>query len=477
LSSARNPACTALHLTETCLTSNRRALDVAAMASICQQVCCRGAQCSSKPAATRTPVRGALGKPSPLAPAATSLRQGRSFIPRGPQLSSRRQQGRSSRGASLVVRAESDYYKILGVDRGADKKTIKSAYRQLARKFHPDVNKEAGAEDKFKEISNAYEVLSDEQKRQIYDRFGEAGLKGAGAGGGAYGGGDPFSNPFDIFESFFGGGMGGGMGGMGGMGGAQMRNRPVRGDDERYDLKLNFLEAVFGFSSEIDISRLVTCETCDGSGVKAGTTPSGCGRCGGQGQVVSQVRTPLGTFNQVATCPDCEGSGQVSTPCDKCKGDGRVRKSKRISLKIPAGVDTGSRLRVRGEGNAGRRGGEPGDIYVFISVKDHPTLRRDGVNIHSDVSISYVDAILGCTVKVETVDGSVDLKVPPGTQPDTTLLMAKRGVPRLGNSSIRGDHLVHVSVLIPQRPSKEELKLVEELRTVTEKKKTGIFGL
>lgn len=406
-----------------------------------------------------------------LAPTPSALRGSRGFAG-GPPLRGKSQQGRPARGASMVVRADSDYYRILGVDRGADKKTIKSAYRQLARKFHPDVNKEAGAEDKFKEISNAYEVLSDDQKRQVYDRFGEAGLKGAGAGAGY--GGDPFSNPFDIFESFFGGGMGG----MGGMSGAQMRNRPVRGDDERFDLKLDFLEAVFGFSSEIDISRLVTCETCSGSGVKAGTSPSGCGRCGGAGNVVSQVRTPLGTFNQVATCPDCEGSGQISSPCEKCKGDGRVRASKRISLKIPAGVDTGSRLRVRGEGNAGRRGGEPGDIYVFITVKPHPTLRRDGVNIHSDVSISYIDAILGCTVKVETVDGSVDLKVPGGTQPDTTLLMAKRGVPRLGNSSIRGDHLVHVSVVIPQRPSKEELKLVEELRNVTEKKsKTGIFGL
>jgi len=431
----------------------------------------RGCACSGRPQAAR-----GLAVNAGLRQAAGSWFRGRpakAIYQHG--LRSAQQRGRA-RSAVLAVRADADYYSVLGVDRNADKKALKSAYRQLARKFHPDVNKDPGAEDKFKEISNAYEVLSDDQKRQIYDRYGEAGLKGAGAGGAGYG---DFSNPFDIFESFFGGGMGGMGGGMGGMGGmGSMRNRPVKGDDERYDLQLDFLEAVFGFNSEIDISRLVTCDTCSGSGVKPGTTASTCARCGGSGNVVSQVRTPLGTFNQVATCPDCEGSGEVSTPCETCRGDGRKRASKKISLRVPPGVDTGSRLRVRGEGNAGRRGGEPGDIYVFISVKDHPKLRRDGVNIHSDVSISYVDAILGTTVEVLTVDGNVELKIPPGTQPDTTLLMAKRGVPRLGNSSIRGDHLVHVTVVIPSRPSKDEIKLVEQLRELSEKKsKTGIFGL
>ena len=240
---------------------------------------------------------------------------------------------------------------------------------QLARKFHPDVNKEPGAEEKFKQISNAYEVLSDDQKRPIYDRFGEAGLKGGGPGGpGGFGGGaSDFNNPFDIFEQFFGGGMGGGgMGGMGGMGGAgagqrQRSTRPTPGSDERHDLTLEFSEAVFGCSKEVDVSRLESCEACTGSGVKAGTTPSRCGTCGGAGQVVQAVRTPLGAFQQVLTCPACEGAGETSTPCSSCAGDGRVRRSKRISLRVPPGVDGGSRLRVRGEGSAGRRGGEPGD--------------------------------------------------------------------------------------------------------------------
>ncbi|KAK9829535.1 hypothetical protein WJX72_006369 [[Myrmecia] bisecta] len=396
-----------------------------------------------------------------------------------------------ARGAAQIVRAESDYYDILGVKKGADKKEIKTAYRQKARKFHPDVNKDPGAEDMFKKISNAYEVLSDDNKRSIYDRYGEAGLnQGRGGMGGAAGAGD-FSSAFDIFEQFFGGGMGG----MGGRGAA--RSRAMPGEDERFDLQLDFLDAVFGCSKEIDVSRLETCGTCTGSGVKAGTTASTCQTCGGSGQVVQVVRTPLGTFQQVGTCADCEGAGERSTPCGTCGGDGRVRKGKKISLRVPAGVDSGSRLRVRGEGNAGRRGGEPGDLYVFVTVKDHPQLRREGITVHSDVEVSYVDAILGTTVKVPTVDGLVDLRIPAGTQPGTTLVMAKRGVPRLGSTSVRGDHqvdvqvklptkisneerkLVHVQVKIPTKPSGEEKKLVERLRELQGpqgKKSKGLWG-
>ena len=440
-----------------------------------------------------------------------------------------------SRLFSQRVRASQDYYDVLGVKRDADKKAIKQAYRyvccrlriedsrawrrirdlppslaqpllfpppphprppppppkkktqkkkkpssQLARKFHPDVNKEPGAEDKFKQISNAYEVLSDDQKRPIYDRFGEAGLKGGGPGGfggGGAGGASDFNNPFDIFEQFFGGGMGGGggAGGMGGMGGQQQRqrsSRPAPGSDERHDLTLEFGEAVFGCSKEVDVSRLEACEPCSGSGVKAGTSPSRCGTCGGQGQVVQAVRTPLGAFQQVLTCPACEGAGETSTPCSACAGDGRVRRSKRISLRVPPGVDAGSRLRVRGEGSAGRRGGEPGDLYVFVRVREpaggKARLRREGTTIHSDVDVSYVDAILGTTVLVDTVDGNVDLKVPPGTQPGTTLVMSKRGVPKLGAAAgVRGDHHVHVRVTIPTKVGGEERKLVEQLREAT----------
>ena len=339
------------------------------------------------------------------------------------------------------------------------------------------MNKEPNAEAKFKDISAAYEVLSDDEKKSIYDRFGEDGLKAGamGGGGGGFNNMNDFTNPMDIFESFFGGmgGMGGsggfgggGMGGGGG-GGARARSRPITGDDQRFDLQLDFLEAVFGCQREVEVSRLETCTTCTGSGVKSGTTPSTCSTCNGQGQVVQAVRTPLGIFQQVATCPACGGAGETSTPCGTCKGDGRVRGSKRISLRVPPGVDEGSRLRVRGEGDAGRKGGGPGDLYVFVSVRSHPELKRDGTTIHSDVEISYVDAILGTTVQVTTVDGAVDLKIPGGTQPGTTLVMSKRGVPKLGASAARGDHLVHVKVRIPKTVGSEEKKLVEELRELS----------
>ncbi|XP_020109396.1 chaperone protein dnaJ A6, chloroplastic-like isoform X1 [Ananas comosus] len=368
---------------------------------------------------------------------------------------------RHQRGSRLVVSAESDYYSVLGVSKNASKSEIKSAYRKLARSYHPDVNKEPGAEQKFKEISNAYEVLSDDEKRSIYDRYGEAGLKGAGMGMG------DFSNPFDLFESLFEGfgGMGGGMGGM-----RAARNRPMQGDDESYNLVLNFKEAVFGAEKEIDITRLENCSTCDGSGAKPGTIPTKCSTCGGQGQVVSSARTPLGVFQQVTTCSACGGTGEFSTPCNTCGGDGRVRRTKRISLKVPAGVDSGSRLRVRSEGNAGRRGGPPGDLYVFIEVLSDPQLKRDGTNILYTCKVSYIDAILGTTMKVPTVDGTVDLKIPSGTQPGTTLVMAKKGVPYLGKPNARGDQLVRVQVEIPKRLSKEERKLIEELANLDKSK-------
>ncbi|KAG2581526.1 hypothetical protein PVAP13_6KG172000 [Panicum virgatum] len=276
---------------------------------------------------------------------------------------------RQKRGSRFVVRAEADFYSVLGVSRNASKSEIKSAYRKLARSYHPDVNKDPGAEQKFKDISNAYEVLSDDEKRAIYDKYGEAGLKGAGMGTGDY------SNPFDLFESLF-----EGFGGMGG-GGRAARNRPMQGDDETYNLVLNFKEAVFGVEKEIEITRLEGCTTCDGTGAKPGTKPTTCKTCGGQGQVVSSTRTPLGIFQQVSTCNTCGGTGEFSTPCNTCGGDGRVRRTKRISLKVPAGVDSGSRLRVRSEGNAGRRGGPPGDLYVFIDVLSDPVLKRDGTNI------------------------------------------------------------------------------------------------
>ncbi|XP_022857408.1 chaperone protein dnaJ A7A, chloroplastic-like [Olea europaea var. sylvestris] len=368
---------------------------------------------------------------------------------------------RQQRRTRLVVRADRDYYTVLGVSKNASKSEIKSAYRKLARNYHPDVNKEPNAEEKFKEISNAYEVLSDDEKRSIYDRYGEAGLKGAGMGTG------DFSNPFDLFESLFDGL--GGMGGMG-MGGRGSRNRATEGEDQIYNLVLNFKEAVFGVEKEIEITRLESCNTCDGSGAKPGTKPTTCGTCGGQGQVVSSARTPLGVFQQVMTCSSCGGTGEISTPCNTCNGDGRVRKSKRISLKVPAGVDSGSRLRVRSEGNAGRRGGPPGDLFVSIEVLADPVLKRDDTNILYTCKVSYIDAILGTALKVPTVDGMVDLKIPPGTQPNTTLVMAKKGVPLLNKRNMRGDQLVKVQVEIPKRLSTEERKLIEEIANLNKAK-------
>ncbi|CAI0474556.1 unnamed protein product [Linum tenue] len=269
--------------------------------------------------------------------------------------------------------------------------------------------------------------LSDDEKRSLYDRYGEAAIKGAGMGA------SDFRNSFDIFESLF--DMGNmNMGGRGGMGGS--RNRAVDGQDEYYNLVLTFNKAVFGVVKEIEVTRLESCDTCNGSGAKPRTKATKCNTCGGQGQVVSSARTPLGVFQQVMTCNTCGGAGETFVPCNICSGDGRVRKTKRISLKVPSGVDSGSRLRFRSEGNVGRRGGSPGDLFVMIEVIPDPVLKRDDTNILYTCKILYVDAILGTTIKVPTVDGMMDLKIPGGTQPNTTLVMAKKGVPVLNKSNM-----------------------------------------
>ncbi|RZC89554.1 hypothetical protein C5167_027097 [Papaver somniferum] len=346
------------------------------------------------------------------------------------------------RGTGFVVRADSDYYSVLGISKNASKEDIKSAYRKLARKYHPDVNKEPGAEKKFKEISNAYEVLSDDEKRSFYDVEPQ-----------------DFRDPFDLINTLF-----------NINGPTRPRTGPVDGSDEDYILLLNFKEAVFGIEKEIEITRLETCNTCNGSGAKPGTQPTKCNTCGGKGQVISSARSPLGVVQQVTTCSTCRGSGESSDPCTTCSGDGRVRKSKRLSLKVPAGVDSGSRLRVRSEGNAGWRGGAPGNLYVNVKVIPDPVLKREGTNILCTCKVSYLDAILGTTVKVPTVDGSVDLKIPAGTQPGTTLVMAKKGVPFLSKNNLRGDQLVRVLVEIPKTLSSEEKKLLEELAELNKAK-------
>jgi molecular chaperone DnaJ len=349
-----------------------------------------------------------------------------------------------------------DYYEILGVSRDAGKDDIKRAYRRMARQYHPDVNKQPGAEDRFKEINRAYEVLSEPETRARYDRFGEAGVSGAGAAGyqdiGDMGG---FA---DIFETFF-GGFGGGMGGQ-----TRSRRGPTRGDDLRLDLKLKFREAVFGGEKEIRIPHLENCQVCNGSGAKPGTGVKTCSTCGGSGQVRRATRTPFGSFAQVSVCPSCNGQGQViEEKCEACAGQGRKQEKKKLKITIPAGVDNGTRLRVSGEGDAGSLGGQPGDLYVYLTVERDPLFKREGEDILSEISISYLQAILGCRLKIKTLDGDEDINIPAGLQPNTVLTLQDKGVPRLGNAVARGNHLLTVKVEIPTKISSEERELLEKL--------------
>ena len=369
-----------------------------------------------------------------------------------------------------------DYYDLLGVARDADADTLKRAYRRLARQYHPDINKEPGAEDRFKEIGRAYEVLSDPQTRSRYDQFGEAGL---GGGGGMPDMGD-MGGFADLFETFF-SGFGGGPAGPGG--GAARRRGPRQGDDLRFDLTISFSEAVFGQEKEIQIRHLETCSTCSGSGAKSGSGPTSCGTCGGAGQVRRATRTPFGSFTQVAPCPTCEGTGQViADPCTACGGQGLQQVRKKLRINIPAGVDSGTRLRVASEGNAGQRGGPAGDLYVFLTVQSHPSLRRDGINIHAEVTINYLQAILGDTIEVETVEGPAQLEIPAGTQPGAVLTLNGKGVPRLGNPVARGNQLISIKVQLPSKLNGEERELLEQLaghhsaRGHKHPHKSGLFG-
>ncbi|WP_269607306.1 molecular chaperone DnaJ [Prochlorococcus marinus] len=348
-----------------------------------------------------------------------------------------------------------DFYDLLGVGRDADADTLKKAYRRLARQYHPDINKEAGAEERFKEIGRAYEVLGDPQKRARYDQFGEAGLGGS-AGMPDMGDMGGFADLFETFFSGFGGASSGGQ--------RSQRRGPQQGDDLRYDLSIDFDQAVFGQEREIKIPHLETCEICTGSGSKPGTGPSNCSTCGGAGQVRRATRTPFGSFTQVAECPSCSGSGQIiANPCSSCSGKGVKQVRKKLRINIPPGVDTGTRLRVSGEGNAGILGGPSGDLYVFLKVKNHPRLRREGLNIHSEVNVSYLQAILGDTIEVDTVDGPKTLEIPIGTQPNAVLTLENQGIPKLGNPVARGDHCILLKISLPTRLSEDEKSLLEKL--------------
>ena len=349
-----------------------------------------------------------------------------------------------------------DYYELLGVSRNADNDTLKRAYRKLARQYHPDINKDPGAEDRFKEIGKAYEVLGDPQQRARYDQFGEAGLGGA-AGMPDMGDMGGFADLFETFFSGFGGASGASAG-------RSQRSGPQQGDDLRYDLTIEFDQAVFGQEREIKIPHLETCDGCKGSGSKAGSGPTNCGTCGGAGQVRRATRTPFGSFTQVAECPSCNATGQVITnPCATCGGKGVNQVRKKLRINIPAGVDSGTRLRVAGEGNAGGRGGPSGDLYVFLKVKSHAKLRRDGLTVLSEVTISYLQAILGDTIEVETVDGPTSLNIPIGTQPNSVLILENKGIPKLGNPVARGNQRISINVQLPSRFSEEERQLLEKL--------------
>ena len=355
-----------------------------------------------------------------------------------------------------------DYYQILGVSRDVDKDELKRAYRRLARQYHPDVNKEPGAEEKFKEINRAYEVLSEPETRARYDRFGEAGVGGAAGGSGfEYSDMGGFA---DIFETIF-SGFGGGVGTSAGQ--SRRRNGPVRGDDLRLDLKLDFRDAVFGGEKQIKIPHLESCKTCNSTGAKPGTGVKTCGTCSGTGQVRRATRTPFGSFAQVSACTTCNGTGQViEEKCSTCHGAGRQQETKKLKITIPPGVDNGTRLRVSGEGDAGIRNGTPGDLYVYLFVESDKEFTREGINIRSEITVSYLQAILGCNLQVNTVDGKEELTIPAGTQPNTVLTLENKGVPKLGNPVSRGNHLITVKVNIPTKVSSEERELLEKLATI-----------
>ncbi len=360
-----------------------------------------------------------------------------------------------------------DYYEVLGVPRNATQEEIKKAFRRLARQYHPDVNKSPDAEAKFKEINEAYEVLSDEQKRAAYDRYGHAGASG-GFGAGGF---TDFADINDIFNEFFGGFA---------RASAQARRSPRRGSDIRYELRLDFMEAVLGAQKEIEVTRSEVCPRCHGSGAEPGTTPVRCPTCNGTGEVRRVQQSILGSFVSVSTCPTCNGTGEViNTPCRQCGGRKYVRVTRTLVVNIPPGVDTGTQIRLNGEGEPGINGGPPGNLYVVISVNPHPFFRRKGDDLIVEVSINVAQAALGDEIEVPSVDGKEKLVIPPGTQSGTAFRLKGKGVPHLRKTG-RGDEIVVVNVQIPQSLTPEQRKLFTELartlgREVVPQQEKGFF--
>ncbi|MTV50138.1 molecular chaperone DnaJ [Heliobacillus mobilis] len=342
-----------------------------------------------------------------------------------------------------------DYYEVLGVSREAGEQEIKKAYRKLLKEYHPDVHPDKKlAEEKIKEINEAYEVLSDPDKRAQYDQFGHA---GPGAGGFDFGGAD-FGGGFgDIFDMFFGGGMGGGQ-----------RRGPQKGADLRFNMSLSFEEAAFGVEKEVEIPRMEACDVCGGSGAEPGTTAQTCPTCHGSGRVATVSKTFIGNVQTVRPCGTCGGEGKIiNKPCRHCGGQGKVRKHRKIKVNVPGGVDSGTRIRVPAEGEAGERGGPPGDLYVFVEVRPHSFFDRDGDDVTCQVPVNFVQAALGTEIEVPTLDGKVLVKVPEGTQSGTVIRIRGKGIKRLRGTG-RGDQRIEIKVSVPTKLSDKQKELLRE---------------
>ena len=334
-----------------------------------------------------------------------------------------------------------EYYDRLGVSKDASQDEIKRAYRKMSKKYHPDINKEPGAEEKYKEVQEAYETLSDDQKRAAYDQYGPDGANGFGGQGGfgGFDGGAGFGGFEDIFSSFFGGGA------------TRNPNAPRQGDELQYRVNLSFEEAIFGAEKEVHYNREATCKTCSGSGAKPGTSPVTCGRCHGQGVINVDTQTPLGMMRRQVTCDVCHGTGQeIKEPCQTCHGTGHEKQSHKVSVKIPAGVETGQQIRLAGQGEAGFNGGPYGDLFVIINVNPSDKFTRDGSTIYYTLNISFVQAALGDTVEVPTVHGNVEMTIPAGTQTGKTFRLKGKGAPRLRGGS-QGDQHVTVKIVTPTK--------------------------
>jgi len=369
-----------------------------------------------------------------------------------------------------------DYYEVLGVDKSADEQTLKKAYRKLAMKYHPDRNPgDKEAEEKFKEINEAYEVLSDSTKRQTYDQFGHAGMNGQGGFGGQGFGGQGFGGFEDIFGDMFGDIFGGGFGG----GGRPRRRGPERGADMRQSIQITFEEAAFGKKTSIKVNRSEECSECHGSGARAGTSKKTCPTCNGAGEVRTVQRTPFGNIASSRTCSTCEGEGEVvESPCTKCGGKGSTRKVKTIEVDIPAGIDDGQMIKLAGQGELGSKGGPRGDLYIAVSVKNHSLFTREGYDIYFDMPITFAQAALGDEIEVPTLDGKVKYSIPEGTQTGTVFRLREKGIPKLRGNN-RGDQYVKVVVDTPKKLNDKQKELLREFakecgEEVHEKKTT--FG-